>query len=66
VGDYLYIDGGEIATWNGSGNGFEDGYGAQDFVDCGNAPHNTQNQCIGNITDYASEYLYAGVIIVFY
>ena len=24
VGDYLYIDGGEITTWNGEGDGFQD------------------------------------------
>ena len=25
VGDYLYIDGGEVATWNGVGDGIQGG-----------------------------------------
>ena len=29
VGDYLYIDGGEEITWNGTGSGIQDGYGFQ-------------------------------------
>jgi len=45
--------------WNGTGNGSEDGYGAQDQVSgyCDKPPGSTQNQCIGNITDYAGVYL---------
>lgn len=43
AGNYLYVDGGEIVTWNHSGNGVQAGYGVQ-----GKSCFN--QTCLGNIT----------------